>query len=113
MYILCVYVPEGYEEKVKEACFNAGGGSFGDYDRCCWQTLGRGQFRPLQGSRPFMGNEGNLEVVQEWRIEMICDDGVIADVVRALKESHPYETPAFHLIPAMSETPCAGQKEKV
>ncbi len=103
MYVLCVYVPEGYEERVKNACFDAGGGSIGRYDRCCWQSLGRGQFRSLQGSCPFLGDEGEVEFVREWRIEMVCDDDVTADVVTALRDSHPYETPAFHLIPALGD----------
>ncbi len=51
MYKICFYVPESHLEKVKEALFATGAGRIGDYDHCCWQTRGTGQFRPL-ASRP-------------------------------------------------------------
>jgi hypothetical protein len=61
MYKLCFFVPESHLETVKEAIFEAGAGRIGDYDRCCWQVLGDGQFRPLPGSQPFSGKQGELE----------------------------------------------------
>ena len=52
------YVPTANAETVKNAVFEAGGGRIGNYDRCCWQTTGTGQFRPLAGSQPFLGEAG-------------------------------------------------------
>ena len=40
MYKLCVYVPESHLEAVKTALFQAGAGKIGDYDSCCWHSLG-------------------------------------------------------------------------
>ena len=90
-----VYVPETHAEAVKNAMFAAGAGTIGNYDCCCWQTVGRGQFRPLPGSDPYLGNTGTVEHVTEWKIEMICPEEKITAVIRALKQAHPYETPAF------------------
>ena len=56
MHILVVYVPETHIEKLKEALFQAQGGETARYDHCSWQTMGLGQFRPLEGSHPFIGN---------------------------------------------------------
>ncbi len=95
MYKLIFYVPEPHLEEVKGAVFSAGAGQIGGYDSCCWQVLGQGQFRPKSGSTPFIGTQGELEYVQEYRVELVCDDGCIRDVVAALKTSHPYETPAY------------------
>lgn len=75
--------------------FNAGGGRIGHYDRCCWQTRGLGQFRPLEGSDPFLGTVGETEMVEEWKVEMVCADDRLTAVVAALRAAHPYETPAF------------------
>lgn len=69
----------------------------GDYDHCAWQTLGQGQFRPLDGSSPFLGRAGQVEVVEEWRVELVAGDDLIRQVVAALKQSHPYETPAYEV----------------
>jgi len=95
MYKLCFYVPESHLEAVKEAVFAAGGGRIGAYDSCCWQSLGQGQYRPLEGSQPFLGQTGRLERVAEWKVEMVVADERIHDAVKALKSSHPYETPAY------------------
>ncbi len=98
MHKLCFYVPESHLEQVKDAVFEAGAGRIAHYDRCCWQMLGEGQFRPLPGSSPYLGKEKNIETVAEYRVEMVCDEAVVKDVVDALKKSHPYETPAFDLL---------------
>jgi len=97
MYKLCFYVPETHLENVKAAVFAAGGGRVGRYDSCCWQALGQGQFRPLAGSQPFLGSEGQVEQVKEWKVEMVVGDELIHDSVKALKRAHPYETPAFEV----------------
>jgi len=97
VYKLAFFVPASHVEVVKAAVFAAGGGRIGDYDHCAWQTLGQGQFRPLDGSQPFLGQAGQVEVVEEWKVELVVADDLIAQVVAALKQSHPYETPAYEV----------------
>ncbi|PAU61329.1 Nif3-like dinuclear metal center hexameric protein [Pseudomonas indica] len=97
MYKLCFYVLEPHLEAVKKAIFAVGAGRIGAYDSCCWQTLGQGQFRPLEGSQPFLGVTGRVEQVAEWKVELVVADEQIHDVVKALKKAHPYETPAFQV----------------
>ncbi|MFF7108447.1 NGG1p interacting factor NIF3 [Pseudomonas sichuanensis] len=97
MHKLAFFVPDSHVEVVKAAVFAAGGGRIGDYDHCAWQTLGQGQFRPLHGSQPYLGQAGQVEVVEEWKVELVVADGLIIQVVDALKRSHPYETPAFEV----------------
>lgn len=95
MYKLVFFVPESHLESVKEAVFAQGAGRIGDYDSCCWQVKGMGQFRPLSGSDPYIGEKGKLESVEEYRVELVCGDDCIQASVAALKESHPYEEPAY------------------
>ncbi|MCB1855481.1 MAG: NGG1p interacting factor NIF3 [Halieaceae bacterium] len=99
VYLLCFYVPESALEEVKRALFAAGAGRSGLYDCCCWQTRGQGQFRPLAGSRPALGQCGVLEAVPEYKVEMICEASCIRAALRALKNTHPYEQPAWHVVP--------------
>jgi len=99
MHKLCFYVPGSHLERVKTAVFEAGAGRIGDYDRCCWQTPGRGQFRPLEHSDPYIGSRGRVETVEEYKVEMVCADDCVERVVEALRDSHPYEEPAFDLWP--------------
>lgn len=98
MYQLIFYVPDTHLERVKAAVFSAGAGRLGDYDSCCWQTLGQGQFRPLGASQPFIGEHNTTEFVSEYRVEMIVAGEFIDEVIAALKTAHPYEMPAYHAI---------------
>ena len=91
MHKLVFFVPETHKERVKQAVFNAGAGRFDGYDCCSWETLGNGQFRPLDGSQPFIGEQGKIEQVSEYRVEVIC--------ATALLLAHPYETPAYECWP--------------
>ena len=95
MYKICIYVPDNAMEMVKQAMFDAGAGRIGNYDSCCWQISGTGQFRPLENSDPFIGQLGRIESVAEYRIEMVCADEHIEAVIKALRLNHPYEEPAF------------------
>ena len=98
MLKLVFFVPETHLEVVKQAVFNAGAGRIGNYDRCCWQTPGLGQFRPMAGSNPYLGSTGETEQVEEYRVEMVCEASLIAGVIAALREVHPYEEPAFDVV---------------
>jgi len=96
---LVFYVPVDHAEPVKNAIFAAGGGRIGNYDCCCWQTLGTGQFRPLPGSQPFIGSTGSEEHVPELRVELVVPETALAAVLAALLAAHPYETPAYSYWP--------------
>lgn len=97
-YKLCYYVPETHLEATKLAVFFAGAGTQGNYEHCCFQTKGQGQFRPLQGSQPFLGKTGQLEMVDEWRVELLCPANVLDSVLTALRRAHPYEEPALEVL---------------
>ncbi len=97
MYKLVFFVPEEQLERVKTAVFRAGAGRIGNYDCCCWQVLGQGQFRPLKGSSPFVGSLDEIETVMEYRVEMVCQKALIEEAVAALKLAHPYEEPAWEV----------------
>lgn len=88
-------MPATHLEPVKQALFQAGAGRYENYDCCCWQTLGQGQFRPRARSQPFLGSEDTLEKVEEYKVEMVCEEAVLDAAVLALRSAHPYEEPAL------------------
>lgn len=98
MLKLIYYVPESHLESTKLAVFEAGAGGIGNYEHCAWQVLGTGQFKPVKGANPFIGEVGELEQVEEWRVETIVSEDQASSVAKALKASHPYEEPAFEFI---------------
>jgi len=95
VYKLSFFVPEQALELVKQAVFATGAGRIGQYDCCCWQVLGQGQFRPLPGSNPYIGSQDKVETVAEWKVELVCEDDMITAAVAAMKQAHPYEEPAY------------------
>ena len=97
MYKLAFFVPESHLDSVKIALFEQGAGKIGDYDACCWQVLGQGQFRPTEGSQPFIGTLNEMQMMSEWKVEMVCEDHLIKEVVAMLKQVHPYEELAYEV----------------
>lgn len=97
MYKFIAYIPESALSSVKTAMFEAGAGRDGNYDCCAWQTLGVGQFRPLAGANPAIGQVGKMSEVAEWRVEMMVHPDRLHEVVSAYKQAHPYEVPAYEV----------------
>lgn len=102
MIQIIVFIPESHKDAVKNAMFAAGGGKIGNYDSCCFEVTGQGQFRPLKGSQAFTGKIDEVETVSEVKLEMTCEDHLFEQVILAMKKTHPYETPAYYGIKTLS-----------
>ena len=97
MYKLNYYVPEDSKENTKQALFDIGVGKYENYECCSFETLGTGQFKPIDKANPHIGELGKIERVQEYKVEMICSNELIKEAVKVLKESHPYEEVAYEV----------------
>ncbi|MGB8649586.1 MAG: Nif3-like dinuclear metal center hexameric protein [Mycobacteriales bacterium] len=96
---LVVFVPVPDADRVRDAVLAAGAGRLGDYDSCTWATAGTGTFRPLPGAQPALGTVGSFEHVPEVRLETVVPRRLRRAVVAALLAAHPYETPAYDVVP--------------
>lgn len=94
---IVTYVPLNYVDKLTFELSNAGAGVIGNYDLCSFRMKGVGTFRPKQGSRPFSGEKGKINFVEEVRLEMECDPECLDNVVDALLKYHPYEEVAYEI----------------
>jgi hypothetical protein len=97
-------VPREALDAVRDALFAAGAGRIGEYERCSWYVAGTGTFLGGEGTSPALGGSGREERVAELRLETVYPVEREAEVVRALREAHPYEEPAFDLYP-LAEPP--------
>jgi dinuclear metal center YbgI/SA1388 family protein len=95
---LVTFVPTSAVDKVSEALFAAGAGRIGNYSSCSFRTPGTGTFFGEPGANPTVGQPGKLERAEEIRLETLIPINRIDEIIRALKQSHPYEEPAFDLI---------------
>ena len=96
---LVYFVPEQARDPTREACFAAGAGRIGDYERCSWYTLCTGTFLAGEGADPAIGAVGEEERVQEYRVEMVVPEEALQPVLDALRDAHPYEEVAVDVIP--------------
>ena len=95
-------------EKILEALWQAGAGHVGNYDQCSFKSPGKGSFRGLAGTKPFIGEEDKLEMQDEVRIEVIYPDYLENQIIKSLKKAHPYEEVAYDLVTLENENQETG-----
>lgn len=96
---LVVFVPKESLDTVRDAVGKAGAGWIGNYSDCSFTTEGIGTFKPQEGTNPYIGTQGNLEKVEEYRIETVASEKNIDRIVSAMKSVHPYEEVAYDIYP--------------
>jgi dinuclear metal center YbgI/SA1388 family protein len=94
---LVTFIPKEHTEKVLAALHLAGAGQIGNYKNCSFRVEGTGTFKPNEEAKPFIGSIGEQENVTEDRVEVIFPVHLENKIMRALRETHPYEEVAFYL----------------
>ena len=96
---LVTFCPNAAAWKVREALFEAGAGSIGNYSECSYNTEGFGTFKAGEGANPHVGEIGKTHNESEVRIETIYPAIIELKLIAALLEAHPYEEVAYDLYP--------------
>lgn len=96
---LVVFVPEENVEQVADALDGAGAGMIGDYKECTFRTPGTGTFLPGESANPYLGERGELEKVQEIRLETVVPAHLVSQAAAAATRAHPYEETALDVYP--------------
>ncbi len=105
---LVVYVPQLHVPQVREALFAAGAGHIGNYDSCSNNLTGESSFRALEGATPFVGEPGKVHYEKEVRIEVVMPAYLQGKIVAALLNTHPYEEPAYDILPLKNKWHTVG-----
>jgi len=92
-----VFCPRAEADKIRLVIAEAGGGRMGNYSHCAFVSEGLGYFKPLKGSHPAIGAIGQIEEVEELKIEFICGRDKAKEIIAAIKKVHPYEEPAIDI----------------
>ncbi len=95
LYKIAVFVPESHIGEVQDALCSSGAGNVGKYSHCTFQSEGRGQFKPLEGSSPYIGSQEEISIVEEIRLETIVPQHFLNKALKAMLEAHPYEEVAY------------------
>ncbi|MBS1620802.1 MAG: Nif3-like dinuclear metal center hexameric protein [Bacteroidetes bacterium] len=105
---LFTFVPADKAEQVRNAIFNAGGGYIGNYSECSFNTEGVGTFKAGKGTNPYVGHVGERHHENEIRIEVIFPAWLEPGILKAMKESHPYEEVAYDVVNLSNDHPGIG-----
>jgi dinuclear metal center YbgI/SA1388 family protein len=100
---LCVFVPSSHEDAVRQALGDAGAGHIGNYSHCSFSSNGWGTFTPLEGTNPYIGEQGKQERTEEVKIESIFPVSLQNYILAAMKKAHPYEEVAYDLFPLLNK----------
>ena len=99
---LVVFVPEENADEVRQALGEAGAGKIGEYTFSSFSLKGTGRFKPSDDANPHKGEPGKLEEVAEERIEVACEKDQVNDILKAIKDVHPYEEVVVDIYPMLS-----------
>lgn len=100
---IVVFVPETHADLVRKAMGDVGAGLIGNYSHCTFNIKGVGKYKPLEGAKPFIGEVGKFETVEEERIETVCLKDKAKEVIDAIKKVHPYDEVALDIYPLLNE----------
>ncbi|MGP0065298.1 MAG: Nif3-like dinuclear metal center hexameric protein [Isosphaeraceae bacterium] len=109
---IVVFTPESDREAVMSAAFEAGAGQIGAYRECSFAIPGQGTFFGTDASNPAVGEKGRRETVGEMRLEVVCPEDQLADVLASIRARHSYEEPAIDVYP-LHEIPPEREKTGV
>ncbi|MDR0603157.1 MAG: Nif3-like dinuclear metal center hexameric protein [Bacteroidales bacterium] len=108
LYKLVTYTPKKYVDQVRNSLFKAGAGHIGNYSNCSYNMDGIGTFKPNEQANPFVGNKNEIHHENEVRTEVIFPVHLRQQIIHTLIDVHPYEEPAFDVIPLANANPNIG-----
>lgn len=110
---LVTFVPADYRDGIIDALAEAGCGTIGLYRRCAFYSSGHGTYEPQEGANPLIGEIGTRETADEIRVEMLVPSHAKFDAINALRDSHPYDEPAFDLYPLVAASESLPRKGRL
>lgn len=100
---IAVMVPPENADNLRSLICETGAGKIGNYTECSVSTKVIGTFKPNDKANPSKGTKNKLEIVNEIKLEIICNIENVKKVLEIIKKNHPYETPGIDIIPLMDE----------
>jgi len=94
---LVTYIPKKDAEQVRDALFEAGAGSIGNYDHCSFNLEGLGSFNANEAANPTIGKKGETHFEEEIQLNITFSKHLESSVVQTLKKAHPYEEVAYEI----------------
>ena len=84
-------------DKVRNALFEVGAGTIGNYDNCSFNSNGFSTYQGNENSNPVIGTKGELTQTDEIKIEVTFEKHLQSKILKALFSNHVYEEVAYEI----------------
>lgn len=96
-----IFIPETHLKVLQQVLGDVDAGHVGQYDRCLSYSVVTSCWRPLEGTHPYLGTQGEVSYEQELKVEVTCCFERLEETLKAVKGIHPYEEPVINVIPLL------------
>ncbi len=97
-----IFIPETHLPALQEALRRVDAGHIGRYDCCLSVSRVTSYWRPLAGTSPFLGREGEISCEPELKVETVCRTDRLRETLDAIRAVHPYEEPVINALPLLA-----------
>ena len=94
---LITYTTPENADKVRNALFEVGAGTIGNYDNCSFNSVGFSTYQGNENSNPVVGTKGELTQTNEIKIEVTFEKYLQSKILKALFSNHVYEEVAYEI----------------
>ena len=94
---LTTYVPENKASTLRDALFQSGAGSIGNYNNCSFNVNGIGTFNGNENSNPSIGEKGITQYEEEVKLTVTFQKHLESKILQTLFKNHPYEEVAYEV----------------
>jgi dinuclear metal center YbgI/SA1388 family protein len=94
---LTTYAPKEEADKLREALFNAGAGSIGNYNECSFNAEGIGTYKGNINSNPTKGKKETLHFEPEIQISVTYPKHLESTIIQTLFKVHSYDEVAYEI----------------
>jgi len=89
-------IPEN-ADKIRNALFEAGAGTIGNYENCSFNSKGIGTYMGNQHSNPVIGERFEMMETDEIKIEVTFEKHLENNILQVLFKNHVYEEVAYEI----------------
>ena len=93
-----IFIPESHLEVLSKKLKELDAGHIGNYSECLSYSEVISRWKPLNNTNPYIGNIGELSEEKELKVEVTCKLDNIDNILKEIKEIHPYEEPVINVI---------------
>ena len=94
-----IFIPESHFKLLCNKLKELDAGHIGNYSECLSYSEVISRWKPLNNTKPYIGNTNEISEEKELKVEVTCEINNIEKILKGIKSVHPYEEPVINVIP--------------